>query len=69
MFAGYTFLLISFFLAFWARQNFRALEKIVDDLAMIEASVKEKRRLKKELMQGDAHNFKKDKLAQGYTKP
>jgi hypothetical protein len=69
IFTGYTFLIFSFFLAFWARQNFRALERIVDGLAMKEASVKEKRRLLNELTNGAAHDFKKDELAQGYTKP
>lgn len=69
MFLGYTFLLWSFALALWARHNARALESIVQSLTFSEAAVKEKRRLKEELKNGKPHDFKKDKLAQGYTKP
>lgn len=70
IFSGYTLLSISFALALWARQNFRALERILDQLTITEAAIKEKRRLTKELTEtGLPHDFTKDKLAQGYTEP
>jgi hypothetical protein len=41
----------------------------VNRLTATEASIKEMRRLVKDITGGEPHNFKKDKLAQGYTKP
>jgi len=69
LFAGYALLFYSIALAVWARRNFRKLERAVDALTITEASVKEKRRLIKELESGEPHDFTKDKLAEGYTRP
>jgi len=68
MFTAYSCLFYSMALAFWGRVNFRKLEKAVDEICIKEAVLKEKRRLA-QLETGDEHDFKKDELAGGYTKP
>jgi len=69
MFFAYALLIYSLFFAIWGRQNFRKLEREVDALTVKEASLKEKRRLHKELEAGEKHDFASDKLSSGYTKP
>ena len=69
LFIAYTCMLYSIFFAIWGRRNFRRLEKEVDALTLMEASMKEKTRLVHGMEAGVTHEFKNDKLAEGYTNP
>jgi formate hydrogenlyase subunit 3/multisubunit Na+/H+ antiporter MnhD subunit len=69
MFMAYALLIYSFAFVVWGRQNFRKLEREVDALTLKEATLKEKRRLTQSLESGTQHDFTKDELAKGYTRP
>ncbi len=69
MFVGYSCLIWSVILGCWGRYKFHQIEREVDAVTFTEVQLKEKRRLTKSLAGGPEHDFKSDKLAEGYTKP
>jgi hypothetical protein len=66
---GYASVILTIPIAIWSVRNFQKIEKKRDDLAMQEISIKERTRLTSELKSGEPHDFTKDEIAKGYSRP
>lgn len=66
---GYAALLMGLPVLWVMVRGFRAVEKLRTDLAYREVQFKERKKLRDDLGKGQTHDFDKDAILQGYSKP
>ncbi|MGH7951631.1 MAG: hypothetical protein ACREFE_06895 [Limisphaerales bacterium] len=69
IFLGYSFLFLTAFLSFWTKRRFTKFEELSEKVSEKEAAIKENRRLKSEMADGDKHDFKGDHVLKSYQNP
>jgi hypothetical protein len=66
---GYSSLFLGLPILWVMVHGFKQIEKLRDDLAFEELKFKERKRLREDLAKGESHDFDKDEVLQGYSKP
>jgi hypothetical protein len=69
IFLGYAFLFLTAFISYWTKRTFKKFEEISEEISEKEVAIKENRRLKSEMKEGDKHDFKNDDALKSYQNP